>query len=75
MLLLILYGFRLVGQEAASAVHLKPHLGSITVNLKPALKLLGTYLFFFLFAQIIVTMLLGIYFLTDRLQFLDDPND
>jgi hypothetical protein len=75
MLLLILYGFRLVGHDAAAAVHLKLALGKLDVDLKPILKLIGIYAFFFLFGQIIITMLLGIYFLSDRLQFLDDPND
>ena len=75
MLLLLLYGFRLVGHDVASAVHLNVTVGKFALELRPLLRLIGTYLFFFLFAQIIVTMLLGIYFLTDRLQFLDDPND
>lgn len=75
MLLLILYGVRLIGHDAATAVELDITVGELALDLKPILKLIGTYLFFFLFAQIIVTMLLGIYFLTDRFQFLDDPND
>jgi hypothetical protein len=75
MLLLILYGFRLVGHEAAASLDLHVHVWGPVFALKPLLKLIGTFVFFFLFTQIIVTMLLGIYFLSDRFQFLDDPND
>jgi hypothetical protein len=74
MLLLILYGFRLAGPEAAS-FDWHVTVWSIGVDAKSVLRLLGLFIFFFLFTQIIITMLLGIYFLSDRLQFLDDPND
>jgi len=75
VLLLTLYLFRLVGHDVSTEANLHVTIGQIAVDLKPMLRLIGTYAFFFLLTQIIITMLLGIYFLSDRLQFMDDPND
>lgn len=63
--LLTLYGVRMFGDHIKVLV---AQAGDFT----SALNALGVFLFFALLAQLVITMLLGIYFLTDRLQFLDD---
>lgn len=75
MLLLGLYMLRLIGTDVAAALDLTLTIGTIHVDTKALFKTAAVFAFFFVFAQIVVAMLLGIYFLTDRLQFLDDPND
>jgi hypothetical protein len=74
-LLLTLYAIRLIGEEAAPAPDFMLDVGSIAIPVREILRGVGSFFFFFVFGQIIVTMLLGIYFLADRFQFLDDPHD
>lgn len=75
MLLLALYAIRLVGSDAVGLLDIDFSLGSIVIELRSVARAVGSFALFFVFGQIIVTMLLGIYFLADRFQFLDDPND
>lgn len=64
MLLMTLYAVRMFGDDLQPVVN----AGSAF----PFLKATASFVFFFLMSQMMVTMLLGIYFLCDRLQFLDD---
>lgn len=75
VLLLALYGFRLIGPFTSAPMDLNVAIGGLTLDLKQIFRMFGTFFFFLLFFQIIINMLLGVYFLCDRLQFLDDPND
>lgn len=75
MMLLTLYAVRLVGPEMVKALDFDVSIAQVVIAFRPVARLIGSLMFFFLFGQIIVTMLLGIYFLADRFQFLDDPED
>lgn len=75
MLLLALYAIRLVGGGAAPETDFMLDVVGIAIPVREILRTVGSLVFFFVFGQIIVTMLLGIYFLADRFQFLDDPHD
>lgn len=75
MMLLALYAIRLVGSGVVEALDFDLTIAQIVIAIKSVTRLIGSLVFFFLFGQIIVTMLLGIYFLADRFQFLDDPED
>jgi hypothetical protein len=75
MLLLALYGIRLVGNGATQIADFMFEVGGVIISAREILRLIGSFIFFFVFGQIVVTMLLGIYFLADRFQFLDDPHD
>lgn len=75
MMLLALYAVRLLGPGVLEALTSEVSLAQAVLLLKPVTRLVGALAFFFLFGQIVVTMLLGIYFLADRFQFLDDPED
>lgn len=75
MLLLTLYAIRLAGKEAVSALDWEMPIAHFLVTSSDILKVCGSLIFFLIFYQIVISMLLGIYFLADRLQFLDDPND
>lgn len=61
-----IYFFKLIVPSMLKIVNIPELLASI-------LKFGFGFLFFFVFWQILVTVLFGIYFLCDRLQFLDDP--
>lgn len=63
--LLSLYGFRMFGDQIKELIG---QAGACAA----ALHVFGVFLFFGLLSQLVITMLLGIYFLSDRLQFLDD---
>lgn len=63
--LLTLYGLRMFGDQIKLLV-------DRTGDLAGVVHALGTFLFFGILSQLVITMLLGIYFLSDRLQFLDD---
>lgn len=73
MLLLTLYAIRLFGNEVLVELRLTPDGGLTCVH--EVVKAVASFVFFLVFTQVVVTMLLGIYFLTDRFQFLDDPHD
>lgn len=75
MMLLALYTIRLIGPDAVQALNFEVTAGQVSIALRPIARLIGSAVFFLLFGQIVVTMLLGIYFLADRFQFLDDPED
>lgn len=75
MLLLALYAIRLAGKRAVAAVDWELAVGNLMLMSSDILKIFGSFIFFLTFSQIVIAMLLGIYFLADRLQFLDDPND
>lgn len=75
VLLLTLYGVRLVGHETVAPINLTLSLWGLVFHLSILLRSVGIFVFFFFFTQIVINMLLGIYFLSDRLQFLNDPND
>lgn len=75
MMLLALYTIRLIGPDAIQALNFDVTAGQVSIALRPIARLVGSAVFFLLFGQIVVTMLLGIYFLADRFQFLDDPED
>jgi hypothetical protein len=74
-LLIGLYGFRLVGPPQWLDGDLSISLVQAELHLKPVIKAVGIWIFFFVLSQIVITTLLGIYFLCDRLQFLDDQAD
>ncbi|WP_459663682.1 hypothetical protein [Novosphingobium sp. 11B] len=65
ILLFGLYVARMFGDQLREILE-------ISAFLRIAMKSVGGFAFFFLLAQLAVTMLLGIYFLCDRLQFMDD---
>ena len=75
MILLALYAIRLMGGGAAPELDCKIAAGGIVIPVRQLFRVIGSFIFFVVFGQIIVTMLLGIYFLADRFQFLDDPHD
>lgn len=75
MLLLALYAIRLIGEAAAPEPDFVLAVEGIAIPVREVFRAVGSFIFFFIFGQVIVTMLLGIYFLADRFQFLDDPHD
>ena len=75
VLLLTLYAIRLIGEGWAPRPSLEIVTGWTAIPFRDLLRATGSFLFFCVFGHIIVTMLLGIYFLADRFQFLDDPHD
>lgn len=73
LFLLFIFIVRLIGPIVIRFIN--ENTDSDIVNIILVIKIVGCFVFFFLFFQIIITMLLGIYFLSDRLQFMNDPDD
>ncbi|MDI1295164.1 MAG: hypothetical protein PSY12_04655 [bacterium] len=67
MTLLGLYIVRMFKTELVDLIQLHSWIAAVG-------KPLAAALFFFVLSQLVVTMLLGVYFLCDRLQFLDDKS-
>lgn len=74
-LVLALFGLRLFGQHINFSIYPAITNAAVVGALGKTLNFLGVFLLLFIFSQIIITMLLGIYFLCDRLQFLNDLDD
>ncbi|WP_147385845.1 hypothetical protein [Oleomonas cavernae] len=67
LFLILLHFVRLIGPDLAKII---PYvLFEFSV-----IKIIITQIFFFVLWQIVITMLLGVYFLCDRLQFLNEPD-
>lgn len=75
MLLLALYAIRLLGEGTIPASNYELLVGLTAIPVRELVRTGGSFIFFIVFGHIVVTMLLGIYFLADRFQFLDDPHD
>ena len=65
--LMALYGVKIFSPQIS---HIAVSLPSVTM----CFKYFGVFFFFAMLGQIATTMLLGIHFLTDRLQFMDNPD-